>query len=342
MSVWQLSNGNGRNLSEYYLAMGVACIGPGIKIKENQSFDDFKQETSSIKEASALWSFVKETKAGDIILVKETRNTFSLIGVIEENHAGGGTYMYVDRENAFIDGWRLSHQIKVKWFKIKDGKYDEAQENVLKNDYSFPRVRFSKCNGLKLPEVEFLGKITRNEINYLECHAPTPDLYKPLKHDLPHQYVLSGEESRLCDCQRSSSWSLEAFRKIFFVVPFLRKLGWAPEMMAFEYGLVNKTKIDIILYSDYEHTKPFCLIETKPAWSSLKTFAMSQAEDYYKNFFPEEQKKHIKLLISTDGVFIYGRTTDRDDPATFEIDRRAGKMTDELSLSYLHPTTYIE
>jgi len=333
VNIWQLGGGNGRNVVEYYKCMGIACIGPSsIKVgKDDKDWNKLKKIANSSREASALWNFVNELKAEDVIIVKSSRKSFALIGIV---HNHDGTKEYTCKEGVSVDGWDLGHQVKVDWYSVKEDKTEKAYDFVFKPDYSIPIIRFSKCdNGLtnefkQICESSRIREYLGDEKNkFFEFEPPNESKYKELKVDLPIQYLLTPEEMRLSSVKSGN----ETFTKIFLVVPFLKSMGWIPELMEFEKNTSNGPA-DIVLYKDLEQNTPFAIVETKRVGNALGSYALKQAKDY-----AEGMDRQVEIVLATDGYrYVLSRYGEEE---IFEIDRYSGKMTDEQSILFLHPST---
>ena len=93
--------------------------------------------------------------------------------------------------------------------------------------------------------------------------------------------------------------------------------------------------IDIVLYEDFLHKKPFAIIETKKAGSSIGSWALEQVLAYDKTF-PQDEK--AKLIIVTNGSRYLCKINALNE--LFEIDLVGNSMTRENCLIFLHPATF--
>jgi len=307
-------------------------------VKVTDDREQLKRDCSSGREAGALWKFVKEVHPGDTILVKEGRRALCMAGVVVAGRDGKTVYKHDSA--ARVDGWDLRHTIEVEWYEFIS---KEANQRILRPDATLPVIRFSHGGNAtnegvrRVLESGNADGFFKDNDKLFKRVSPT-GVYRELKISLPAAFKLTAEEDRLLWSERVSTKGLETFRKIFFVVPFLRRLGWPAEMMEFEKSVGPDAAIDIVLYEDFAHSKPWCIVETKAAGAALASLAIQQAERYAGKI---EAARSLKLLLATDGIRYVGKTMDDGNQGDiFEIDRQSGLMSSENALDCLHPTTF--
>jgi len=297
MTYWQIASGDKtRDYSKVFIDYGVVCVGPG-----NPGL--LGKETKPIYEKMGEWNKIKfflEVKEGDRIVLKNGRSLIQSVGEVIKYD--GKIYNY---SNCFkdVDGWDLQHFIKVKWkdIRIKFKNSTELHRSTM--------ARLAKKSTISVIENKWKGA------NYIEDKYLLPKLvdtkeitYRQLEE------VLIDNGFRIRDAENTSktieqieklaNWylknrisSTEHEIRTFLVVPFLQALGWSPQKIGIEVT-INRSKIDIMLFSDNARKKPKILVETKKMWDGSSE-AIKQSMNYLNK---SSELNNVSKFIVTDGL----------------------------------------
>ena len=260
-SVWQVSGGPAdRPYAEVFLKYGVALIGPG----EDGPWQPGRNEAAG---AGFVRRFAEELQHGDLVLLRTSIDTVAAVGLV------AGDYEYLEPFDD-VHGWDLRHGRRVRWFRLPEPYRFEGRVFGA-NPMRISRVRSRKAT-------DFAKSFLASGLSHWR-EAPLPPL-PPVKgplDDVPEELRdvvglardlagLYGDEERLGDAPNENEMIAH------FVVPFLRALGWPPEMTAVEWR-----RIDVALFDALPRTPKHCrfVIEAKRLGTGLEG-ARQQAKGY--------------------------------------------------------------
>jgi hypothetical protein len=261
-AVWQVSAGPvSRSYADVLLECGVALIGPGDAGPWTLDRDDNDFEGGFVRR------FAGEMAEGDVVLLRTGRATIVAVGLVASN------YQYL---NAFddVNGWDLQHARRVRWCRL-----GEMQ--------TFPESAFgagpSPCSRVWSEEViDFAVRFVNSPPTFWQT-APLSILpaEEPLLDEIPD--IVRGIVAQAADLvplyqdgKIFSSPPSEDELIAHFVVPFLRSLGWPPELIAIKWR-----HIDVAIFRALPRTPENChlVIEAKRLEGGVEG-ALEQARGY--------------------------------------------------------------
>lgn len=260
--VWQVSAGpTSRSYADLLLRHGVALIGPGDAgpWKPGRNDDDFS--------GNFVRRFACEIASGDAVLMRTGRSTVKAIGLV------AGEYLHL---NAFddVNGWDLQHARRVHWCRLPQG-------------YKFPSDVFGanppRCSRVAHAEVlDFAQRFLNSPPTHWQT-APLPALpaeEPPLAEVPPGLAGLVAEAHDLVPLMEGGvpfgDLPSESELVGHFVVPFLRALGWAPELIGLEWR-----SVDVAVFRGLPRRPENCqfIIEAKRLGAGVEG-ALEQARRY--------------------------------------------------------------
>ena len=260
--VWQISGGStSRSYADVFLKYGVALLGPGDAgpWRPDRSDENFN--------GSFVRRFASEVQVGDILLLRARLATIIAVGIVASE------YLYLE---AFDDvsGWDLQHARRVHWYALPE-------------PYNFHAPVF----GANPPR---LSRISNGEVlDYAQRFVNSPPTLwqtAPLPALPEEEPVLEEVPTSLRELVAATHdllplwWDSEAFGDppsenemvAHFVVPFLRALGWPPELIALQWR-----RIDVAVFRALPRTPENCrlVIEAKRLGAGIEE-ALEQAKGY--------------------------------------------------------------
>lgn len=265
LAVWQVSGGPAsRSYADVFLKYGVALIGPGDGgpwSRERYAYDFSLQ--------GFLGRFAEEMQIGDALLLRTGPKTVCAVGLVASD------YLYLERFDD-VNGWDLQHARRVRWCPLPE-------------EYTFAEPVFggspTRCSRVSQPEaVDFVERFVNS--------PPTRWQTDPLPDLPPEEPPLSDVSAALRGIVAQASDLVPLFQDggsfgdapsegemvAHFVVPFLRALGWPPELIAVEWR-----HIDVAVIRLLPRMPGNCqlLIEAKRLGAGVEG-ALDQAADYMR------------------------------------------------------------
>ena len=276
--IWQISSLVGSaSYAETFIEYGVALVGPGDSGPWN--------ETRNAGEFGglAVQRFAREVKEGDVLLLRTASKTIVAVGLV----ASG--YLYLDQFDD-VYGRDLQHSRRVRWYSLPE-------------DYTFPEevfgsrpTAFSIANS---PEIrryadQFLGSFPNTWQT-----APLPKLPE-------EEMAITNAPDHLADVIaqvvdlvplyqdpiRFGNIPTEDELVGHFVIPFLKALGWQPELIGIKWRYV-----DLALFKNLPRTPENCqlIIEAKRLGTGVEA-ALEQGQRYLQDLGIRRD------VVVTDGV----------------------------------------
>lgn len=277
-TIWQIAGGEQTRLyDDIFLKYGVGLIGPGYPGPWTPEIDDEEFEGRFVR------LFASEVNVGDVFLLRTGISTISAVGLVASD------YLYLDQFDD-VNGWDLQHARRVRWCPLPQPF-----------DFGFPvfgaqgkrLARTFKPEALKYVE-KFVSSPPTNWQN-----ATLPDLPQS-EEALENGPVFLHDFLAIVRDLQPLFWSPEKFGEhpredeliCHFAIPFLRALGWPPELIA-----VKWQNIDIALFERLPRTPENCclVIEAKRLGAGVEG-ALAQAESYLRNLGIERD------IVVTDGI----------------------------------------
>lgn len=264
-AIWQVSGGPAsRPYADVLLKYGVALIGPG---------DSGPWSPERYAHDVALQGFVgrfaEEMQVGDALLLRTGSKTVCAVGLVASE------YLYLEQFDD-VNGWDLQHARRVRWCQLPA-------------EYTFAEPVFggspARCSRVSQPEAaDFVERFVNSPPTRWQT-ARLPDLppEEPPLDDMP--VVLRGIVAQARDLalllQSGGGFGdapSEGEMVTHFVVPFLRALGWPPELIAVEWR-----HIDVAVFRSLPRTPGNCqlVIEAKRLGAGVEG-ALEQAADYMR------------------------------------------------------------
>jgi hypothetical protein len=227
--------------------------------------------------------FASEVTVGDVFLLRTGMSTVSAIGLVASE------YLYLPQFDD-VNGWDLQHGRRVRWCPLPE-TYDFRSPV-----FGAQPTRLSRTS--KPEVVEYAEKFLASPPTSWQS-APLPDLplHDPTLDDVPH--FLRDFLGAVHDLQ-PLFWDRGAFGEhptedeliCHFVIPFLRVLGWPPELIS-----VKWRDVDVALFERLPRSPENCcfIIEAKRLGAGVEG-ALSQAESYLKNL------GIMRDVVVTDGI----------------------------------------
>ena len=265
LSIWQLAGGPAsRPYADVFLRFGVGLIGPGDAglWKPERGDDEF--------EGGFVRRFASEMQVGDVVLLRTGIATITALGIVASD------YLYLNQFDD-VNGWDLQHARRLRWCKLPQA-------------YNFGTSVF----GANPPRC---SRIWNNDvIDYAERFLNSPPSHwqeAPLPVLPEEEPGLEAVPSALGDIVAQAHdlvglfWDRQNFGDhptedelvSYFVIPFMRQLGWPPELLA-----VKWRRVDVAVFSALPRTPENCrlLIEAKRLGAGVEG-ALNQAKGYVES-----------------------------------------------------------
>lgn len=278
-SVWQVSGGPVHaSYAEVFLRYGVALIGPGdggTWAAERYAYDFSLQ--------GYVRRFAEEVSEGDILLLRSGGATVVAVGIVASD------YLYLDAFDD-VNGWDLQHARQVRWCRLDP-------PHVFSNAvFGASPTRISKVSQSDAQDFaeRFVGSPPTHWHTARLPELPAED--PPLQHPpegLRDLVALVADMVPLVQSRvEFGEASSEDEMIVHFVVPFLKALGWPPELIAVKWRWV-----DVALFRALPRTPEHCqvVIEAKRLGAGVEG-ALDQARGYV------ETLGHGADVVVTDGV----------------------------------------
>lgn len=264
-TVWQISGGPAsRSFANVFLEYGVALIGPGDGgpwSRERYAYDFSLQ--------GFVGRLAEEMQIGDAVLLRTGPRTVCAVGLIASE------YLYLEQFDD-VNGWDLQHARRVRWCPLPE-------------EYTFAEPVFggspTRCSRVSQPEaVDFVERFVNSPPTRWQT-APLPDLppEEPSLDDVPAALrgIVAQTRHLVPLFQDGGSFGdapSEGEMVAHFVVPFLRALGWAPELVAVEWR-----HIDVAVFRSLPRTPGNLqmVIEVKRLGAGVEG-ALDQAAEYMR------------------------------------------------------------
>lgn len=262
-SFWQIGGGPAeRSYASEFLRHGVGLIGPGDPGKWTADRDDQDFECGSVRHLAS------EVNVGDVFVLRSGNTRIQGIGIV------GSDYMYLDQFDD-VNGWDLQHARRVHWYPLPQ-EHDFGRPVFGAN----PR-RLSRIGN---PEVvQFAERFVNS--------APTEWQTATLPQLPPEAHAMDAVPPELADVVSLVQdlgcglyWDRQRFGEhpgedeiiANLVVPFLRALGWPPELIAIKWRY-----IDLALFRQLPRTPENCalIVEAKQLGAGVEG-AVEQARGY--------------------------------------------------------------
>lgn len=262
-AVWQVSAGpTSRPYAHVFLGCGVALIGPG---------DTGPWSPERYAHDFALQGFVgrfaEEMAVGDVCLMRTGVATIAAVGIVASD------YLYLEQFDD-VNGWDLQHARRVRWCALPD-------------PYTFGSQVFgaspTRCSCISQREpIDFAMRFLNSPPTHWQS-ASLPELpaeEPPLESFAEALQGLIAQAADLVpllqDRQAIGDPPSEHEMVAPFVVPFLRALGWPPELVAPEWRCV-----DVAVFRTLPRVPENCqfVIEAKRLGAGVEG-ALEQAKGY--------------------------------------------------------------
>jgi hypothetical protein len=261
-AIWQISAGPvSRSYADVFLKYGVALIGPGDAGPWAADRDD------TVFEGNFVRRFASEIAPGDVVLLRTGLARIAAVGLVV------GDYLYL---NAFddVNGWDLQHARRVRWVRLP------VQHDFGKATFGANPPRCSRVWNEQV--VDFAARFLNSPPTHWQSAAlPELPAEQPPLATVPDRLEgLVAQAADLLplmqDSQRFGEWPSEDELIVHFVVPFLRALGWAPELIAVKWRY-----IDVAVFRSLPRTPESCrfVIEAKRLGAGVEG-ALEQAQGY--------------------------------------------------------------
>jgi hypothetical protein len=277
-SVWQISGGPiARSYADVFLKYGVGLIGPGDAGAWKATRNDEEFDGSFVRRLAT------EVNIGDIFLLRVGSSTISAVGVV------GSDYLYLNQFDD-VNGWDLQHARRVRWFTLPT-PYDFGSWVFGANATRFSRVANE-------PVLDYATKFLNSPPTSWQS-AALPELpeEEAFLEELPvFLQGLAGEAQDLynvfADPLAFGEAPLEDELVAHLVIPFLRALGWPPELIGVKWRW-----IDVSIFRKLPRTAENCVlvIEAKRLGTGVEG-ALAQARSYLENLGV------LRDIVVTDGI----------------------------------------
>lgn len=277
-TIWQIGSGERtRPYADIFLRYGVGLIGPGDPGSWTPERVDEDYEGGFVR-----W-IASEVETGDVFLLRTGASMIAAIGIV------AGKYEYL-KEFDDVNGWDLQHARRVRWCILP------KEYNFGEYTFAAQPSRFSRCWNNEV--IQYVEKFLASPPTQWQT-APLPDLPKeePSLDDIPHflqDFLATVRDVHplFWDRQSFGDHPTEDELVGHFVLPFLKLLGWPPELISVKWN-----NIDVALFSKLPRIPENCylIIEAKRLGAGVEG-ALSQAKDYLKNLGIERD------IVVTDGI----------------------------------------
>ena len=229
----------------FFLRFGVGLIGPGDAglWKPERGDDEF--------EGGFVRRFASEMQMGDVVLLRTGIATITAVGIVASD------YLYLNQFDD-VNGWDLQHARRIRWCKLPQ-------------DYNFGTSVFGanppRCSRIWNNDViDYAERFLNSPPSHWQ-EAPLPDLpeEEPGLEVVPSalgEIVAQAHDlvGLFWDRQNFGDHPTEDELVSHFVIPFMRQLGWPPELIA-----VKWRRVDVAVFSALPRTPENCrfVIEAK-------------------------------------------------------------------------------
>ena len=277
-TIWQISGGPAaRSYSNIFLKYGVGLIGPGDAGEWRSERDDNEFDGGFVRR------FASGVRIGDVILLRTGISKIAAVGLV----ASG--YLFLNQFDD-VNGWDLQHARRIRWCPLPE-------------EYDFGKLVFGAN------PTRFARTWDEEVIDYAERFLNSPPTQWQISNlpELPlEELTLEGIPAQIQGIIAEANdlaplyWQRERFGDhpsedelvAHFVVPFLRSLGWPPELIA-----VKWRHVDVALFKDLPRSPQNChfVIEAKRLGEGVEG-ALNQAKGYV-----EELGLSCDIIV-TDGI----------------------------------------
>jgi len=279
-TVWQIGGGQtSRPYTDVLIKYGVGLIGPGDAGEWTPERGDTKEEGGFVRR------FASEMKVGDAIVLRIGNKTICAIGIVASK------YKFLNHFDD-VNGWDLRHARRIRWCQLPE-------------EHKFEHPVFGanppRCSRVWNKEII---DFTRRFINSPPTRWQTADLpelptEEPSLDEVPEplrDIIATAGDLVSLYWDESNAFGDEAPTEdelvAHVVIPFLRALGWPPELIG-----VKWRNIDLVLFKHLPRTPKNCkyVIEAKRLGTGFE-WAREQARGYVKALGEPRD------IIVTDGI----------------------------------------
>jgi hypothetical protein len=266
-----------RPYADVFLEHEVALIGPGDAGEWRAGRPDADFDGSFVRR------FATEVRIGDVFLLRTASAQISAVGIVASE------YLYLSQFDD-VNGWDLQHGRRVRWFRLPV-PYDFGSPVFGTNPSRFSTVSTESA-------VEYARKFINSPPTSWQT-VPLPGLppEQPPLEEVPEalrDIVGHGQDllSLYGDERSFGEPPLEDELLTHLVVPFLRALGWPPELVAIKWR-----RIDVCLFKTLPRTSENCalVLEAKRLGMGVEG-ALGQARAYLDNLGIRRD------IVVTDGI----------------------------------------
>ena len=277
-AIWQVSALAGSaSYAETFIQNGVVLIGPGDagEWRPDRDDDDF--------DGGAVRRFASQVRQGDVFLIRTAAKCIAAVGLVASD------YLFLDQFDD-VFGRDLQHARRVRWFPLPQ-EYEFAEEMFGNRPPRFSRVESAS---IQLYVRQFLGSPPTGWQT-----APLPSLPESQRelNDVPAPLAdIVFQTADLVplyqDFKQFGNDPTEDEMVAHFVVPFLKRLGWPPELIGVKWRYV-----DVALFRSLPRTPANCflIIEAKRLRIGVEA-ALGQAQRYLKDL------QIRRDVVVTDGI----------------------------------------
>jgi hypothetical protein len=277
-SIWQVAGGPAsRPYADVFLQNGVGLIGPGDAGPWKPERDDDEFEGGFVRR------FASEMEMGDVVLLRTGVATITAVGIV----ASG--YMYLNQFDD-VNGWGLQHARRIRWCRLPQ-------------EYTFGTTVFganpTRCSRIWNVDVkDYVERFLKSPPTHWQ-EAPLPDLPEEeagLEAVPPALEGIVAQAQDLAglfwDRQNFGDHPTEDELVSHFVTPFMRALGWPPELVALKWR-----RIDVAVFTALPRTPENCrfVIEAKRLGAGVEG-ALEQAKGYVESLSVPRD------VVVTDGI----------------------------------------
>jgi hypothetical protein len=277
-SIWQISGGpTMRSYSNVFLKYGVGLIGPGDAGAWKAGREDAEFDGSFVRR------FAGELRVGDGLLLRTSNSRINAVGIVASD------YLYLNQFDD-VNGWDLQHARRVRWFKLPE-PYDFGGPVFGANPARLSRVANE-------PVLDYAKKFLNSPPTYWHLE-PLPDLpnEQAFLLEIPDYLRASAGEAQdlfnlYVDPSSFGEGPLEDELVTHLIIPFLRSLGWPPELIGIKWR-----RIDVSIFRSLPRNAEHCklIIEAKRLGTGVEG-ALTQAKSYL------EALGILRDIVVTDGI----------------------------------------
>lgn len=256
--IWQIAGGPGeRSYAAVFLRYGVGLIGPGDAgpWRLDRPYADFGG-TRSVE-----W-FAWRAKPGDIVLLRVGKSVVKAVGLIASD------YLYLTQFDD-VHGWDLQHGRRIRWRPLPED-HDFGQAVFGARPGRFGNVEHEQV-------VNFAMRFVNSPpADWQRAALPALPSEEPSLIDVPDSLRDLVGFALDFDHQPIGDRVSEDEMIVHLIVPFLRALGWLPELIAVKWRYV-----DVALFDRLPRRPENCrlVIEAKPPEKGAES-ALGQGKGY--------------------------------------------------------------